>query len=117
MVVRIVSTMPNDCTNHIIITSVSESDMKEIVESEMKHMYIAVKQSSAKGIRFVITTAWTPNYSWMESIRTRYPSCWIKNEWVSEDGTAGVWIGNKDEVKSLEWLDLSIEDEYYIFGQ
>jgi hypothetical protein len=109
--------MPNDCTNHITITSESDIDIAVIHEVEMKSMSITIKQSSKNGIRFVITTAWTPNYSWMESIRARYPSCWIKNEWISEDGTAGVWIGNKDEVKSLEWLDLSIEDEYYIFGQ
>ena len=109
--------MPNDCTNHITITSESDTDITEIRENEIKHMNITIQQSAQKGIRFVITTAWKPNYLWMELIRIQYPSCWIKNEWISEDGTAGIWIGNKDAIKSLEWNDLSIEDEYYIFGQ
>ena len=109
--------MPNDCTNLITIVSTAESDMKEIVETEMKNMYITVHQSSKRGIRFDVTTAWKPNHAWLESLRVRYPSCWIKNEWISEDGTAGIWIGCEHNIKCLEWDDLSIEDEYYIFKQ
>jgi hypothetical protein len=46
----------------------------------------------------------------------KYPLCWIKDEWISEDGKAGVWIGYNNSIKRLEWDDLSIEDEHYMFS-
>jgi hypothetical protein len=40
---------------------------------------------------------------------------WIKDEWISEDGLAGVWIATGNDVKRLDWDDLSLEDEHYLF--
>jgi len=74
-----------------------------------------VQQSGKNGMRFYYLTAWLPNYAWLESIAKKYPSCWIKDEWISEDGKAGVWIGHNNNIKRLEWDDLSIEDEHYMF--
>jgi hypothetical protein len=46
--------------------------------------------------------------------------CWIKNEWIEEGGTTGVYVGgylngSKVETKSLEWIDLTIEARHYCF--
>ena len=104
--------MPNDCVNHLTITSTSETDLKEIMESDMS---IVIDKRGKNGIRFHYTSSWEPDYSWLESVSKKYPSCWIKNEWISEEGKAGVWIGCKNNIKWMEWDDLSIEDEYYMF--
>jgi hypothetical protein len=45
-----------------------------------------------------------------------YPSIWIKNEWISEDGTAGVFVGERNNIQSLCWQDLSLEAEDFFFS-
>jgi hypothetical protein len=105
--------MPNDCSNHITITF--PSDVKQAIEADIKQIYGEIKQSGPYGIRFHYTSAWVPDYDWLNDMTTKYPHCWIKNEWISEDGTAGVWIWRKNQVKHLEWDDLSMEDEHYMF--
>ena len=106
--------MPNDCVNHITITHPSE--LKEQLDAEMQTVHGTITQSGKNGIRFHCTTAWIPDYVWLETMTKKYPSCWIKDEWISEDGKAGVWIGYNNIIKRLEWDDLSIEDEYYMFN-
>jgi len=108
--------MPNECINYLTITSTSESDITEI-ESDIKMINANVNKMTKKGICFYFKTAWKPDYLWLESLHKKYPSSWIKNEWISEDGKAGVWIGSKTDVKSMEWDDLSVEDEYHYFNQ
>lgn len=105
--------MPNECINHITITFPSE--LKEQMESNMQTIDRTVKQSGKNGMRFYYSTAWLPDYVWLESMTKKYPLCWIKDEWISEDGKAGVWIGYNNNIKRLEWDDLSIEDEHYMF--
>jgi hypothetical protein len=105
--------MPNECINHVTITFPSE--IKEELESDIKKMQIVITQTGKNGVRFHITTAWIPDNAWLESLTKKYPSCWIKNEWISEDGKAGVWVAYKNNIKFMEWEDLSIEDEHYMF--
>ena len=40
---------------------------------------------------------------------------WMKDEWISEDGFAGVWIADGNDIKDYQWDDLSLEDEHYYF--
>jgi hypothetical protein len=108
--------MPNECINHLTIVSKSESDIIEIIESDIKMIQANVDKQTKKGIRFHFKTAWKPDYLWLESLNKKYPNSWIKNEWISEDGEAGVWIGHQANVKSMEWQDLSLEDDYYHFN-
>ena len=106
--------MPNECRNHITITFPSE--IKTDLESDINKMQIVITQTGKIGVRFHLTTAWIPDNAWLESLTKKYPSCWIKNEWISEDGTAGVWIAYKNDIKFMEWDDLSIEDEHFMFN-
>jgi hypothetical protein len=108
--------MPNECINHLTIISLSESDISKIMESDIKILNVTIDKIAKKGIRFHFKTEWKPNYQWLELLRNKYPSIWIKNDWISEDGNAGVWIGHKKNIKLVEWDDLSIEDEYYYFN-
>ena len=106
--------MPNECRNHITITFPSE--IKTDIESDINKMQIVITQTGKNGVRFHLTTAWIPDNAWLESLTKKYPSCWIKNEWISEDGTAGVWIAYKNDIKFMEWDDISIEDEHFMFN-
>jgi hypothetical protein len=81
----------------------------------MQTVHGTITQSGKNGIRFHCTTAWIPDYVWLETMTKKYPSCWIKDEWISEDGSAGVWVGDKHGSKFMEWNDLSLEDEYHHF--
>lgn len=110
--------MPNECLNHITITS-----NDPLVITTIRTLVVSsatIHKCGKKAIRFTYSTVTVPDKDWMNSIVTTY-SCWLKNEWIAEDGKAGVWIGTslsgmKDiKIKQLEWDDVSVEEELYFF--
>jgi hypothetical protein len=108
--------MPNDCSNSITIVSKIESEISNIFENEIKCLPDAhVIQSGKYGIRFNYITAWKADYNWLEKLHQSYPSSWIKNEWIAEDGLAGVWVADEKGQSHMQWNDLSYEDEHYMF--
>ena len=121
--------MPNDCWNNITITCddleelnnlfINELTREEGPDYEEEFYYyknIHIEKRCLKGAKIRQLTAWTPDYEWLESLLTKYPNCWIKNEWNEEGGNAGVWVGSaKKEIQSMQWEDLSIEANHYIF--
>ena len=114
--------MPNDCWNTITITCDNIEELNNLVSQELKHnnQYhenIIMMKHREKGIKFSQTTAWNPDYKWLESLVTKYPNAWIKNEWYEEGGFAGVWIGSVKGMKFMEWEDLCIEAKYEIFDK
>jgi Ferredoxin-like domain in Api92-like protein len=109
--------MPNDCSNRLTITSTSENDIIYILQEIHKEIPNAIlKQNSNLGIRVNFITAWQPDIQFIETIVDKYPSVWIKNDWISEDGKSGVWVGKKNNIKSMDWEDLSIEAERFFFS-
>jgi hypothetical protein len=108
--------MPNNCFNHITITSrLGINDFIQVIES-LPHIHIEKKGKF--GIRFEYISECRADYDWLETFLEKYPSCWIKNIWNTEDGKAGLWVGyfnDKTCIKALEWEDLSLEDEHYFF--
>lgn len=72
-------------------------------------------------IRFKLWSRWAPDFDWLASLLTKYPSCWVKNEWSEEGGMAGVWIGTgasearrgtgEPLIERFEWDDMCIEEE------
>ena len=108
--------MPNDCTNHLTITSTSETDITDILEESCKKIpNIIIKQSSKFGIKVHFITAWKPDFQFIEILIDKYPLVWIKHEWISEDGISGIWVGKNNNIKFMDWIDLSIEDENFYF--
>lgn len=108
--------MPNECFNYLTITSTSESDIVDILQEFYKEIpNIIIKENSKFGIRFSFITAWKPDIQFIEMLVNKYSLVWIKNEWISEDGTSGIWVGKKNNIKSMDWQDLSIEDENFFF--
>lgn len=113
--------MPNDCWNNITITA-SESDLDALMRTEFIDVpegAIDILQRGQYGVMIRLWSAWIPNFIWMETLLPTYPSCWVKNEWREEGGTAGVWVGTLVEgrrvIQSMEWKDLSVEEEMHVF--
>lgn len=118
--------MPNDCYNNLTITSFDNpTELHTLIQNEFMnddHIYhetIKVSKKGQRGISLTQYTAWNPDFQWLESLITKYPTCWIKNEWIEEGGNAGVWIGfmknNNPVIKHLEWDDLCLEADSYCF--
>jgi hypothetical protein len=108
--------MPNDCSNRLTITSTCETDIVNILQDfSNKIPNVNVTQSNKLGVMLDFITAWKPDIQFIDAIVAKYPFSWIKNEWISEDGKAGVWVGNANNIKYMEWDDLSIEDINFYF--
>jgi hypothetical protein len=121
--------MPNDCWNYITITCedceelnnlyINELIREEGRDYESEFYYyknITIEKKCFKGIKFQQLTAWKPDYEWLESLLTKYPNCWIKNEWNEEGGIAGVWVGSVNNgIQTICWEDLCIEKNNDIF--
>ena len=116
--------MPNDCWNTLTIKG-SDADINNIYEKHLLN-YINMKQNKLikigkKAIRLILWNPWEPNYDLLNLLKNTYPNIWIKNEWISEDGTSGIWIYNDinnlnaKTIKFFTWHDMCIEDEYYSF--
>lgn len=108
--------MPNDCSNSITIISKIDSEIGTMFENKIRSLSdVHISQSGKYGIRFIYKTAWKADYTWLEKLHQTYPTCWIKNEWIAEDGLAGIWIASDNNISHMEWEDLSYEDEHYMF--
>jgi|OM-RGC.v1.027944980 hypothetical protein len=117
--------MPNDCNNKLTIvthntTNDGIEELNNLIKNEINNIpNIEIRVRGEKGIICSFDTAWTPDFEWLEMINDKYKLCWIKNEWIVEDGTAGIWIGrfedNDKKISMFEWFDLSIEAEHYYF--
>jgi hypothetical protein len=108
--------MPNECYNHITITS--RLGVDHFMHDIEKLPNVSINKCGKYAVRFEYVTACTADYIWLDSFLDKYASVWIKNIWNAEDGKAGVWIGyfNDDKyIKVLEWEDLSLEEEHYYF--
>jgi len=113
--------MPNECSNYITITTTAETaeaDIQSIlqeIQSKSRRLVIITQRNKA-GLRCKYITDWEPNFEFIETLLERYPLIWIKNEWISEDGTAGIFVGEINNIQSLCWQDLSLEAEDFFFS-
>ena len=59
-----------------------------------------------------------PCYDYLSELLQVYPACWMKNEFHSEEGLCGVWIGqmenNVPKIQEHSWRELSYEGIEYI---
>jgi hypothetical protein len=112
--------MPNECYNHITISSPTTDDIIELYEKELVktkeqeeddtlyyYKNITIQKQTKKIIIFNQTTRWHPDYDWLEGLLIKYPNCWIKNVWHDEDALEGIWIGNtgdEDNIIMSQWV-------------
>ena len=116
--------MPNDCWNYMTITANNDDLAKllaeEFVKYENKELF-SISQVGKEAVKFRIWSAWHPDFDWLESLLTKYPSCWVKDTWIVEDGQAGVWIGTarkgEKEIRQFLWDDMCLEEEMHRFRE
>jgi hypothetical protein len=123
--------MPNDCWNNVTVVFDDSNDLTNFVTNELTrepgldysegmfyYKNITIKTTCPKGIQFTQLTAWSPDFNGLQSILTKYPNCWLKNDWYEEGGTSGVWVGSlKNGVQSMQWEDLCLEAKQEIFNK
>jgi len=60
-----------------------------------------------------------PVYEYLEAFLQKYPKCWMKNTWNTDDGNCGVWIARmrsgKPSIQKFEWIELC--DEEVMMGE
>lgn len=109
--------MPNVCYNDLTITSCSENDIIDILQALHQEIpNLDVKLNRKFGIKVNFITDWKPLFQFTETLINKYPSIWIKNEWIVEDGASGVFVGKKNNIKYMDWDDLSNEDANFFFA-
>ena len=123
--------MPNDCYNTMTITHTNSDELDDLLNTEFGHFFTKnytsndnnkfyIYRRGDHGIEFKLWSPWVADFVWLEGLIIKYPKAWIKNTWLSEDGSAGVWIGTmrngEKEINRLEWRDMSIEEEMYTFS-
>ena len=49
------------------------------------------------------------------ALLNKYPMCWIKNDYSTENGYCGIWIGRfikgKPYIQEIEWEELTLEEQ------
>jgi len=112
--------MPNDCWNHLTITA-NVPDLYEIMNG-FRHVpegAIKIFEQGKEAVYMKLWSRWTPDFAMLEGLLSKYPSCWIKNEWSEEGGKAGVWIGTmrsgETQIYRLEWDDMCLEERMHRF--
>jgi hypothetical protein len=112
--------MTNDCWNHLTITA----NVLELANIMNGFMYLPdgsfnIFEQGKEAVHMKLWSRWTPDFEMLEGLLSKYPSCWIKNEWSEEGGKAGVWIGTmrsgKKQISRLEWDDMCIEERMHRF--
>ena len=58
-----------------------------------------------------------PVYEYLTQLLIAHPTLWIKNDYKTENGNCGLWIGRMcngtPAIQELEWDELMIEEEIY----
>jgi hypothetical protein len=74
-----------------------------------------VKHRSEKYIVFSYEYRNCPINQYLEELLITYPQCWIKNEFHTETGHCGMWIGRfrgeEPDIQELSWMELMMEEE------
>jgi len=98
--------------NYLTIVSTANDD----IHRELKHIpTLEIVKHGDKGMQVRFESAWKPDFEWLQSLNKRYNTWWIKNEWISEDGLAGVWIATGNDIKDYQWNDLCLEEDHHYF--
>lgn len=77
-----------------------------------------VKHRSARCIVFSYEFRNFPITQYLEELLVTYPQCWIKNEFRTELGHCGLWIGRfigeEPDIQEVTWRELTDEEHYMV---
>jgi len=78
---------------------------------------IIVKHRSPRHLVVIYEFRNLPVYEYLKQLLAAHPTIWIKNDYKTEDGHCGLWIGHiyngTRSIQDLEWTELSYGEENY----
>ena len=87
---------------------------QSIVNNLLGSANVKIGHRSANYITFNYPFRNSPIYDYLKQLVIQHPKCWFKNEYITEDGDAGVWIGRMGPTgpttQEVEWFELSEDD-------
>jgi hypothetical protein len=58
-----------------------------------------------------------PINEYLEELLVKYPTCWIKNQYSTDDGQCGMWIGRfrgeEPDIQQFTWTELTDLEEFH----
>jgi len=109
--------------SNTILDQIQESGLVlETDDTELYHIAytffgkerIIIKHRSEKYLVISYDYRNAPFHNYLRALLRTYPSCWMKNEYVSDDGSCGLWIAhfsNNEVIEQiLNWNELSLEE-------
>lgn len=58
-----------------------------------------------------------PIYEYLEALLRKHPQCWIKNQFSTDQGICGVWIGRtvngQPSIQEQAWTELAYDEIEY----
>ena len=61
-----------------------------------------------------------PPNQYLEFLLHKFKNCWFKNEYITEDGDCGLWIGEykngKKEIQKTEWFESPSSIEFGMYN-
>jgi hypothetical protein len=90
------------------------NDKSKIIREEPHLKMNCKKTSNSLKISFYFRNI--PPDDYLKLLLNKYKDCWFKNEYNTEDGDCGMWIGEiwngKEKIQTMEWMEYN--DAYYL---
>jgi hypothetical protein len=90
------------------------NDKSKIIREEPRLKMNGKKTSNSLKISFYFRNI--PPDDYLKLLLNKYKDCWFKNEYNTEDGDCGMWIGEiwngGEKIQTMEWMEYN--DAYYI---
>lgn len=87
---------------------------QSIVNNLLGPKNVKISHRSENYITFNYPFRNSPIHDYLKQLVIQHPKCWFKNEYITEDGNAGVWIGRMGPTgpitQEVEWDELSEDD-------
>jgi len=103
--------------NYLILQDTTE-ECKLIADHFFGKEHIEVRHRSERYLVCTFHYRNRPIFQYFKEMLTKYPMCWIKNEYSTEDGDCGIWIGRYQngelEIQEVEWQELTMEEVSFV---
>ena len=105
---------PKECLDEIELNGVWVSNEGIFVPSIFKIDNMTKTRSEPRYLSYRLFFRNEPIYEQLELLLNKYPKCWIKNDYDTETGECGIWIGRfqngLQQIQTREWQELTAEE-------
>ena len=94
------------------------NECDEIADRFFGNNIISIRRITDQQLKVSYNFRNMPVYQYLEKLLQKYPTCWFKNTFYTEDGLCGLWIGrfnnNNINIQTLEWRELTNEEQCFV---